>query len=472
MKQVTFESLGGVGDGDYLTGSGTDNAEAFSRALHAGEEGLAVRFASGKVYKTTRQIMVHDMNWVGDLGNPPTIFGWFPSKGRRIIGRNPSPEKKAASIVGIRLHRCGPNPEHGILIDNMRSFNFDGWVTAMTAEDAVVGGGAIGISPFQPEHRPSSNVTVKARMSNSANFGVQYGNVSGGTVQVFAENCMREVIGIEPYCLGHHDFSHEAVDDDSITLPGHGLQAGHPLIYGRMTSAAVEGLPVANYWYVIVVDEDTVRLAATEADAAASRHVRLGKVPEGSHRLFTCGIAQDIRVLPSTVNNLNPPIERFINDADGVLVFTATSGGYVRNIDTGTVRISDFSNRAPGYCVSWLGLWGLTLSGLDIRGGRVGGIRVGRGKLNGLRNSAGASIDPLVPTMLIPKGTIEGNSVRDFPRRGITVVEGTVIIRSNRITSSSIGAVGINAMHEGAQLIGNTSTVGRGSAVQTRRRDK
>ncbi len=416
--------------------------------------------------------MVHDMNWIGDLADPPTIFGWFPLKGRRIIGRNPSPERKAASIVGIRFHRCGPNPEHGILIDNMRSFNFDGWVTAMAAEDATVGGGAIGVSSFQPEHRPSANVTVKARMTNSANFGVQYGNVSGGTVQVFAENCMREVIGIEPYCLGHFDFSQADVEGDSITLPGHGLQAGHPLIYGRMTAAGVEGLPIANYWFVIVVDQDTIRLAASEADAAASRQVRLGDIPAGAHRLFTCGITQDIRVLPSTINNLNPPIERFINDADGVLVFTATSGGYARNVDTGTIRISDFSNRAPGYCVSWLGLWGLTLSGLDIRGGRVGGIRVGRGKLNGLRNSAGASIDPLVATMLIPRGTVEGNIVRDFPKRGITVVEGNVMVKSNRIASGSIGAVGITAMHEGAQLTGNTATVGRGSPVQARKSGK
>lgn len=468
MTQISFESLGGVGDGNLITGEGTDNAEAFARATKAGEEGHSVLFARGKIYKTTRQIMIHNMSWVGDLSQPPIIFGWFSTGGKRIIGRNPASDRKAASLVGLRLHRCGPHPEHGILIDNMRSFNFDGWVTAIAAGDTVVSGGAIGVSSFQPEHRPSSNVTVKARLTNSANFGVQYGNVNGGTLQVMAENCMREVIGIEPYCVGTFDFTQDDVKDDVITLPRHGMQTGWPMIYGLMDAkAAVEGLPRANYWFVIAMDQDRVRLATSESDAAAGKGVTLGRIPSGKHRLFKCGITENIRVLPSVVNNLNPPIERFINDADGVLVFTATSGGYARNIDTGSIRINDFNNRAPGYCVSWLGLWDFTLSGLDIRGGRLGGIRVGRGMLNGIRDAKGASLDPTVPALLIPKGRVERNVIRDFPRRGISLVEGDVVITSNRVLSASVDAVGISTLRDGARVEDNQVSVQRGVDIHS-----
>lgn len=475
MKIIPFEQFGGVGDGDIHTGAGTDNANAFDLAVKAGESGDSVEFAKGKQYKTTRQIPIHNMIWKGDMADPPVIFGWFTSRGKRIIGRSREQEMKKASISGLRFHRCGPHAEHGILIDNMAAFDFDGWITASAAADGEIRGGAIGVSAFQPNNRPSKNVTVKARLSNSANFGVQYGNVSDGSIQVIAENCVREVIGIEPYCLGCKDFTAAQVDSDSIQLIGHGLATAHPLIYARMDAKeGVEGLPHANYWFVIVVDSDHIRLASSKEDAIAGKAAQLGRVPLGTHRLFTCGVTKNITIHDSIINNLNPPTESWARGLDGVVVFTATSGGYVENIEIKNVKIRDFANRAPGYCVSWLGLWDLDITGFELYGGRIGGVRVGKGTLNGLRNSSGELITPKTPTVVTPRGgSVRGNVIRDFPRYGISVLAGTAVVRDNRGSSAAKGSVGFDSLRsQGSQLAteqgGNNFTVPNGLPYRAR----
>lgn len=445
-KVIDFESLGGVGDGNIITGSGTDNAAAFARAVDYGEQGYQVIFPAAKVFRTSRTIPVHEMDWKGDMANPPIIFGWFANRGNPIIGRSRSPERKHASISGIRFHRCGPNPEHGIIVDNMASFDFDGWVTAIYAADGHVRGGAIGVSPFQPAHRPSSHVNVKARISNAANFGVQFGNVSDASVQVFAENCIREVIGIEPYCLGVLDFNTVDVSGDSITLHKHGLAPGHPLIYVPLTAdEPITGLPVANYWFAVVDDENTIRLAASERDAASGNVVRLGEVPAGLHRVYICGVAERIAFLPSRINNINPPTQNVTRSLDGVVVLTATSGGYVRDIDTGHVTISDIDNRAAGYCVTLLGLWNIKISGFSLTGGRIGGIRVGRGTLGGLRGADGSPINPPKITRLLPRGiSVEDNRITGFPVHGINVLDSEATILGNVISTRSKTATGIS----------------------------
>lgn len=442
---VSFESLGGVGDGNSHTGAGTDNAEAFERCVSFGEMGYRVVFPAGKTFKTTRSIIVHNMDWLGDMTNPPTIFGWFDGAGSPVITRNKVESRKSALIHGIRFHRCGPHPEHGIVVDNMASFDFDGWVSAISADDESVRGGAIGVSPFEPAHRPSSNVKVKARISNSANFGIQFGNVTNGTIQVFAQNCMREVIGIEPYCLGIIDLASDDISGDRIAARNHKLSTGHPLIYTALGEGeSIEGLPRANYWFAIVLDKDSIQLAESEDDAAAGKPVRLGSVPPGLHRLYVCGVADTISILPSRINNINPPTENVVRSLDGVIVLTATSGGYVRNIDTGTVVVSDIENRAAGYCVSLLGLWGVTLSGLDLRGGRIGGIRVGRGALGGLRGRDGTSINPPRLILLLPRNIlVTDNQVVDFPTFGINALDGGTTVTDNFVSSHAKNAVGI-----------------------------
>jgi len=445
-KTINFEELGGIGDGDASTGSGTDNAKAFELCLAHGEDGYQVIFPAGKVFKTTKPIPIHDMDWIGDMNNPPTIFGWFSSAGNPIIGRNKTSAKKCASIRGIRFHRCGPHPEHGIIVDNMRSFNFDGWVSAIVANDGHVLGGAIGVSPFQPAHRPSSNVSVKARISNSANFGVQFGNVSDGSIQVFAQNCMREVIGIEPYCRGFVDFKARDVYDDIIHATDHGLSNAQPLIYAAIgEGGTVEGFPRSNYWFAIVVDKNSIRIAASEQDAAAGNNVKLGAVPDGIHRLYICGVAERIRILPSRINNLNPPTQRVTRSLDGVVVLTATSAGYAKDIDTGSVVVSDIGNRAAGYCVTLLGLWGITISGFDLRGGRIGGIRVGRGTLGGLRDDDGVPINPPRVTRILPQDIlVKNNTVRDFARYGVNVLDGGAKVIANVVSSQAKNARGIS----------------------------
>src|SRR3546814_7100443 len=90
-------------------------------------------------------------DWSSDVCSSDLIFGWFAAAGGKIISWSQDDDAKSASIDGLTFWRCGPHPEHGIVIDNMSAFRFRGRVLAVQNSD----GGAIGISAFRSEEHTS-----------------------------------------------------------------------------------------------------------------------------------------------------------------------------------------------------------------------------------------------------------------------------------------------------------------------------
>jgi hypothetical protein len=77
---------------------------------------------------------------------------------------------------------------------------------------------------------------------------------------------------------------------DEITITAHGLATGDALIYTQGT-AAIGGITNGSTYYVIVVDANTVRLAANEADAGNNVDIDLTSQGTGTQIFTTQGIA-------------------------------------------------------------------------------------------------------------------------------------------------------------------------------------
>jgi hypothetical protein len=77
---------------------------------------------------------------------------------------------------------------------------------------------------------------------------------------------------------------------EEITIISHALTTGDGLIYSQGTTN-IGGLANANTYYVIVVDQDTIKLAATESDAANGTAINLTSQGTGTQVFTTQGIA-------------------------------------------------------------------------------------------------------------------------------------------------------------------------------------
>lgn len=71
------------------------------------------------------------------------------------------------------------------------------------------------------------------------------------------------------------------LDEDTITLEDHGLETGER-VQVATTSALPDGLSANTDYFVIVVNEDTIQLAASAQDAADGEAIPLGGTPAGT----------------------------------------------------------------------------------------------------------------------------------------------------------------------------------------------
>lgn len=386
-KMIEFEAIGGVGDGDLTTGGGTDNALAFARAENMAKQGYGIKFKSGACYKTTEQINAHDMYWVGDKLFYPVIFGWFPDRGKKIIGRSKGYDPLSVCVIGIKFHRCGPYAEHGIVIDNIKSLYFDISVTSRPGAQ----GGAIGISPFYPENRQSRNCYIKAEIRNSGDYGIQFGSVSGAIVDVSAVDCYREVIGIEPIVKGVIEIDASDIIGNSVSPKDVKLSDGEPILYCRGFGA--RGALVPGRHYFIIENEDrSISLSESRSSSLQRRKIDLSGV-EGSHYFARAAVVQNVFVRSANIVDNQSTKPSLYASTMGYVVVTGNSGGIVENIRFGKVYIEGnqvFSKgRSIGLYVQ--GVQNLTIDNVKVRG-CDDAIVVGDGWLNGMFDQNGRPI--------------------------------------------------------------------------------
>jgi len=420
-KEISFEAIGGIGDGDPKTGNGSDNADAFRTAQLFGEKGYKIIFGKNKAYKTTEQIPIHNMHWIGDANNSPIIFGWFRAPGKKIIGRSKSENPCSATIDGLSFFRCGPHAEHGIVVDNMASFYFNGVV------DGVPGaqGGAIGVSPFYPERRPSKNCHISAKIKNSGDYGVQFGAVQGGSIRVDAEDCYREVIGIEPIIRGVIKF--EKNTGDRIFSPHHGLATGDPLIYYANNSKSILN-PADPHLFAVVFDENSFGVALNSDLAAKGEFISLG-LGMGEQWMIRCATVENIDIKDSIIRDYGSQKPSLYANTTGYVVFTGNSGGYMKNISVSSLNIICKKRNSAKATI------GILMQGardIHIRAPQIQGCDKGivmkDGYLNGLFFDGGGKIP-------LPKRAIKSfslNNLVDAPKISEFNYAGVVVERGTR----------------------------------------
>ncbi|WP_132388652.1 hypothetical protein [Novosphingobium sp. PhB165] len=384
---IEFEALGGVGDGDPNTGRGTDNARAFARAETMAQQGYGIKFKPRASYKTTEQINIHSMYWVGDETSSPIIFGWFSEKGKKIIGRSNKKDPLSVCIMGINFHRCGPFAEHGIVIDNIERLYFDG---AVTSEPGAQGG-AIGISPFFPERRHSRNCFIKARINNSGDFGVQLGSVSGAIIDVTATDCYREVIGIEPVVSGTMEINKANIVGNDISVIDPDLPNGTPILYCYGSNSRGPLTPGKHY-FVIKNDNHTISLADSRESSAKGHKLDL-KLLEGEHYFAKSAVVEDIAIRFAKIIDNHAKKPTLYANTMGYIVITGNSGGYMNNIKLDNVYIEGNqiykSGKSVGIYVQ--GAEDLILSNINVHG-CDDAVVVSDGWLNGMFDERGRPI--------------------------------------------------------------------------------
>jgi hypothetical protein len=441
---VAIEELGGAGDYNPVTKTGTNNDAAFALAAALG---VRVQLRPGGRYMTKKTIRPWDrMAIIGDAGYTAAIYGNFDVPagggyhGQRVIGSNTAVQTVFRNIVlwGFAIYRDGPAPEHGVLLDN-----FDGlFVDIDIFATSPPAGGAFGASAFYPECRPSKNAFVRLnRVSLGGNFALQFGNIDGGTMQIGrASECHREVLGLEPYALGKYRFQVASVSSDTINWPNHGLQTGAPLIYSREGATALTGLAAkSNYWFAVVIDANTVKIANSKSQAIAGVTVAIGTAANAGdwHAFIVCGVLRNVTVLGSNIAT-NDVISG--GSGTGTIIITATSGGYSEG-----VSIQPFSiiERNPSSGSIGIGIFGATnfvIQGMTCIGQKLAAIRAGSGTVNTISNATG-SINPKLQDNVTDfglqvacKGVIRGVNAREFQKDGI-LIDGDVIVEDCNMTS-------------------------------------
>nr|WP_298654893.1 hypothetical protein [uncultured Flavobacterium sp.] len=113
------------------------------------------------------------------------------------------------------------------------------------------------------------------------------------------------------------------VSADTITKASHGFQTGDLVTYSNGGGTSITGLTTATNYYVIAVDEDTIKLATTAANAFAGTAINLTVVGVGTNHSLT-------PVITAT----------FLSNMNGVaMVKLVTSGGIELSALTADVLI-------------------------------------------------------------------------------------------------------------------------------------
>ncbi len=434
QNRVPIESFGAVGDYNPDTLVGTDNTAAFALAIASG---LKIQLKRNAKYMITGDTIVQSgMDWYGDENYSPEIYPKFSSSGK-IMLRTPlsGPVIENVSVRGITFARIGQNAEHGILVDNFDGFNLDVKVTA----SPTALGGAICIAGIYPFNKPSRNGTIKSFVDYGGNFGVQIGNLDIGTVEVQSTNSMREVIGLEPQALARFDFTQSNVAADIITIVGHGLTTGYPLLYSPQSNASIPALTRPDYWFAIVVDSNRIKLASSKELALGGVNVSLGAF-SGTHVLLKCGICRDVVILPSNIDVGDVPVAGTLT---GVVDFTSASGGYHEGITVNPITVVERNPTSGSHGIFIAGAHNITVNDFQSIGCKLTGALVDIAFVNNVFAESG-NIAPSPAMGCRPKNIIMNNPVvREFKLIGINVRDGECEVRGAYAHSELGGITGL-----------------------------
>ena len=150
---------------------------------------------------------------------------------------------------------------------------------------------------------------------------------------------------------------------DTITITGHGTATGDQLTYTE-GSSSIGGLATNNVYYVIKVDDNTIKLASTTSNANAGSALTLSSQGSGTHQFVTAGIAISYILendLESQFLAFAPNSAFQFTAGDIVTGSSTTARGTVVSYNDGAVFNYVISNGGSGYS----GNFNLTISAPD-----------------------------------------------------------------------------------------------------------
>ena len=150
---------------------------------------------------------------------------------------------------------------------------------------------------------------------------------------------------------------------DTITITGHGTSTGDQLTYTE-GSSAIGGLATNNVYYVIKVDDNTIKLASTTSNANSGSALTLSSQGSGTHQFVTAGIAISYILendLESQFLAFAPNSAFQFTAGDIVTGSSTTARGTVTSYNDGAVFNYVISSGGSGYS----GNFNLTISAPD-----------------------------------------------------------------------------------------------------------
>lgn len=304
----------------------------------------------------------------------------------------------------------------------------------------------------------SGGGTVIGGLTNNGSYFIS--KVDNNILRLASNKEGTNIINLTSLGTGNHSITTNSVDfvTDTISIPSHGFSNGELVQYDSVGQTAIGGLVSGNPYYIIQIDGDNLRLAATldNATAATPVPVNLTTAGAGRHRILSLTKSPDgtytVNAVPSTTtftvpangfvpfiiktftprsvidlaaNNLRIPSHGFItgtkvtySNAGGTNVggLTNESNYYVINVSKDYIQLaSSEENAASGIALtltSWGGGVDHTLTTAQINGFVTGSGTVSVASGSTLVNGVNTSFAKILKV---------GDKFRLFPPNTTTV---------------------------------------------------
>ena len=202
---------------------------------------------------------------------------------------------------------------------------------------------------------------------------------------------------------------------DTITITGHGTNTGDQLTYAS-GSSDIGGLADGNVYYVIKVDNDTIKLATTESNANGGSAITLSSQGAGTHTFTTQGTAISYILendLESQFLAFAPNTNYAFTVNDIIVGSSTTARATVQSYNDGLIFNFAISDGGSGY----LGDFALTIGTPDdtvngVQAAATANVTNGSvTKVTITNNGQGYYAQPQVQVQVSPSGALNSASI-------------------------------------------------------------
>jgi Bacterial Ig domain/Lectin C-type domain/FG-GAP-like repeat len=255
-----------VGDievtGDYLTGSGKLNAPGDAK----------IRITNNSPYYLRVNSLV-----IPEIQGGRILFNYLEVTDNATINQR-NADGYSANFSQVTTHEN--SPEALIEVEN----TYDPTFAVQKAEFAALGAA----TPAAPDLEiigAVDNLKGTIHLANDEGSVVVRGKLNGKTIDIdsgkdFVLNNLGQVLDFNPT----HSVN---LSQNTITLANHGLKTGDRIFYSNQGGTSLAGLSHQRSYFAIVTGTNTIKLAATQAQAQSQTAIDLTSLGSGSQHRFS-----------------------------------------------------------------------------------------------------------------------------------------------------------------------------------------